>query len=70
MVNLRKRLKDYPSIISWEEEIICTFSYFHLLQGINFNSPMRKCCIFLGKRKILPFKLWVQSDGNAECMHR
>lgn len=51
MVNLRKRLKDYPSIISWEEEIICTFSYFHLLQGINFNSPMRKCCSFLGQKE-------------------
>ena len=51
MVNLRKRLKDYPSIISWEEEIICTFSYFHLLQGINFNLPMRKCCSFLGQKE-------------------
>ena len=51
MVNLRKSLKDYPSVISWEEEIICTFSYFHLLQGINFSSPMRKHCSFLGQKE-------------------
>jgi len=51
MVNLRKSLKDYPSVISWEEEIICTFSYFHLLQGINFSSPMRKRCSFLGQKE-------------------
>lgn len=42
MVNLRKRLKDYPSVISWEEEIICTFFIFSFVIRNKFQFTNEK----------------------------
>lgn len=42
MVNLRKRLKDYPSVILWEEEIICTFFIFSFVIRNKFQFTNEK----------------------------